>query len=321
MKKLLILLALCMVVSVVLVACDNNTGNEETTPEVTTDPTAEDPTTEEATTEEATTEPGSDESSSEEATTDPGTTPDPVQVVAGLSWDSLTTAHPVNGKVIVPDGGAYTTWDGIANIDTNDTALKVWGWVAYFTATEGTVGYAINGGETVYGEGFTYTAEEGVQTHIATNVAGALSACRMQFEIPVAELGAGEHTIAVIAKDTEGNEETIKNITVKIEQVDPVEAIEAIEFDGTNGAVTVEADGTVKFMLRNQGGKKIVIENATTLTISADNLAGVAVPLTYAEGTSIMQEIPAEGWDNIEVTIHNATGEAVAINFTVVAIG
>ena len=170
-------------------------------------------------------------------------------------------------------------------------------------------------------EEITFTAEEGVQTHIATNCPGALSACRFQFDIPLEGLGAGTHKLCVYAKDTAGNEELIREITLIIAQVDPVEAIEAIEFDGTNGAMTLEAGETVKFMVRNQGGKKIVIENAASLSVTADNLAGVAVGLTATEGTSIVQEIPGEGWDNIEVTIHNATDAAATINFTVVEIG
>ncbi len=331
MKKLLILLALCMVFSVVLVACDNGTDEPAdstaesteapTTEEPTTDaPTTEEPTTEEPTTEEPTTEePTTDAPTTEETTGEP--TPDPVKVIAAMSWDTLSTVHPVNAKTIVSDGGFYATWDGVANIDTNDTALKLWGWIAYFTETEGTVGYAFNDGEHVYNESFTYTAEEGVQTHIATNCPGALSACRFQFDIPLEDLGAGTHKLCVYAKDTAGNEELIKEITLNIAQVDPVETLEAIEFDGTNGAVTLEAGDTVKFMLRNQGGKQIVIENGSALTVTADNLAGVAVPLTYVVGSNIVQDIPGEGWDTIEVTIHNATGAAVAINFTVVTIG
>lgn len=334
MKKLLILLALCMVFSVVLVACNNETqSGEQTTDQVTTEapateeptteaPTTEEPTTEEPTTEEPTTEaPTTEEPTTEEPTTDATDDPQPVKVIAGMSWDTLSTAHPVVGKSLIKNGGEFAVWNGVANIDTNDTALKLWGWIAYFTETEGTVGYAFNDGEHVYNESFTYTAEEGVQTHIATNCPGALSACRFQFEIPVADLGAGTHKLCVYAKDTAGNEELIKEITLIIAQVDPVEAIEAIEFDGTNGAVTLEAGATVKFMVRNQGGKKIVIENASALTVTADNLAGVAVGLTSTEGTSIVQEIPGEDWNNIEITIHNETGAAVTINFTVVEIG
>ncbi len=332
MKKLLILLALCMVFSVVLVACettpdtsDETTDAETTTEEVTTQPEAETSTEEvttepetEISTEEVTTEPEA-ETTPEEESTEP--TPEPVKVIAAMSWDTLSTVHPVAGKALVNNGGEFMNWNGVADIDTNDSALRVFGWIAYFTETEGTVGYAFNGGEHVYNESFTFTAEEGVQTHIATNCPGALSACRFQFDIPLEGLGAGTHKLCVYAKDTAGNKELIKEITLNIAQVDPVEAIEAIEFDGTNGAVTLEAGETVKFMVRNQGGKKIVIENAASLSVTADNLAGVAVGLTYTEGTGIVQEIPGEGWDNIEVTIHNATDAAATINFTVVEIG
>ena len=333
MKKLLILLALCMVFSVVLVACEtepetpagssaeSNTEAPTTQAPTTAEPTTEDQTTEpetNATTEDQTTEPTTD-ATTEEVTTEP--TPEPVKVIAGMSWDTLSTAHPVTGKSLIKNGGEFAVWNGIANIDTNDTALKTFGWIAYFTETEGTVGYSLNDGEIIYGENFTFTAEIGVQTHIAANCPGALSACRFQFEIPVADLGAGTHKLCVYAKDTAGNQELIKEITLNIAQVDPVEALEAIEFDGTNGTVTLEAGATVKFMVRNQGGKKIVIENASALTVTADNLAGIAVGLTETDGTSIVQEIPDEGWNNIEITIHNATDAAVTANFTIVEIG
>ena len=332
MKKLLILLALCMVFSVVLVACENDGTTEESTADsaeqTTAAPESEEQTTKaetEATTEEVTTEPEeqttepTEQTTPEEESTEP--TPEPVKVIAAMSWDTLTAVHPVAGKPIVNNGGEFMNWNGVADIDTNNTALRVFGWIAYFTETEGTVGYAFNDGEHVYNESFTFTAEEGVQTHIATNCPGALSACRFQFDIPLEGLGAGTHKLCVYAKDTAGNEELIREITLNIAQVDPVEAIEAIEFDGTNGAVTLEAGETVKFMVRNQGGKKIVIENASSLSVTADNLAGVAVGLTSTEGTSIVQEIPGEGWDNIEITIHNATDAAATINFTVVEIG
>ena len=74
MKKLLVLLALCMVFSVALVACDNNTENPEettagSTEAPTTEETAEAPTTEE-TTEAPTTEETTEAPTTEETTTE-----------------------------------------------------------------------------------------------------------------------------------------------------------------------------------------------------------------------------------------------------------
>ena len=241
MKKLLILLALCMVFSVALVACENDGTTEESTADsaeqTTAAPESEEQTTKaetEATTEEVTTEPET-ETSTEEVTTEPEAettpeeestepTPEPVKVIAAMSWDTLTAVHPVAGKPIVNNGGEFMNWNGVADIDTNNTALRVFGWIAYFTETEGTVGYAFNGGEHVYNESFTFTAEEGVQTHIATNCPGALSACRFQFDIPLEGLGAGTHKLCVYAKDTAGNEELIREITLNIAQVEGIVA-------------------------------------------------------------------------------------------------
>ncbi len=74
MKKLLVILALCMVLSVVLVACKDNTNDpEETTPEVTT---PEVTTPEETTPEETTPEATTPEETTPEATTPEETTPE-----------------------------------------------------------------------------------------------------------------------------------------------------------------------------------------------------------------------------------------------------
>ena len=329
MKKLLILLALCMVFSVVLVACNNETqSGEQTTDQVTTEapateeptteaPTTEEPTTEEPTTEEPTTEaPTTEEPTTEEPTTDATDDPQPVKVIAGISWDTLVTVHPVIGKPIINNGGEFFTWDSIANVDTNDTALSAYGWVAYFTETEGTVGYSFNGGEIVYGENFTFTAEIGVQNHIATNCPGALSACRFQFDIPLEGLGAGTHTLCVYAKDTADNIELIREITVVIEQVDPVAEIVPVQFDGTNGTVTIEAGSTYKFIVANYGGKTMTIANSAGCTVTAGTYT---LPADTINGNNREQFIPGpnEGWDEFVLTIANTTDQAVEIVLTI----
>lgn len=314
MKKLLILLALCMVFSVALVACETtpDTPEQTTDAESTTEGATTEPTTD-ATTEEITTEP-STETSTEEQTTEPA--PQPVKVIAGISWDTLTTVHPVIGKPIINNGGEFFTWDGIANVDTNDTALSAYGWVAYFTETEGTVGYAFNGGEIVYGENFTFTAEIGVQNHIASNCAGAKSACRFQFDIPLEGLGAGTHTLCVYAKDTADNIELIREITVIIEQVDPVAEIVPVQFDGTNGTVTIEAGSTYKFIVANYGGKTMTIANSAGCTVTAGTYT---LPADTINGNNREQFIPGpnEGWDEFVLTIANTTDQAVEIVLTI----
>ena len=327
MKKLLILLALCMVFSVVLVACDT----EPEQPAASTEETTATPETDAPTTEESTTEPAAEETTEEttEATTEGQTTeptteettaepqPEPVKVIAAMSWDTLATIHPIIGKSIIKNGGEYGTWNGTATIDTNDTALSLFGWIAYYTETEGTVGYCFNDGDHVYDASFTFTAEIGVQNHIAQNCPGALSACRFQFDIPLAGLGAGTHKLSVFAKDTAGNEQLIRNITLIIEQVDPVEEITAVAFDGTNGTVTVPANGVYKFRITGFGGKTMTIQNSAQCSVTAGTYTLPSE--TIGANSERVQFIPGPdaGWDNFELTIHNTTGAEIVIVLTI----
>ena len=172
-----------------------------TEPETTGDPIVDAPTTEiEYPTEPETTEPP---------------IPEPVKVIAGMSWDALIKKP--SEETVFLDGYSYMTWEKnpIVNIDHLVDSLSVFGWFAFYTETEGTIGYSINGGEVIYNPNFTFTAEQGVQDHIASgNVPGAKSACRMQFDIPVADLAAGTYTFALVAKDPDGNEELVKEFQV-----------------------------------------------------------------------------------------------------------
>ena len=158
--------------------------------------------------------------------------------------------------------------NAVANIDMATNTLDIWGWIAFFTETEGTVGYTIDGGDVVYNASFTYTAEIGVQDHIAANVPGALSACRMEFSIPVATLAAGEHTFALVAKDPAGNEEVIKEFKV-IKTVPYVDKSEAgfIEwsFDGfyANDSLYFAEDGNAASKLEAQN-KIVPVAYGTT---------------------------------------------------------
>lgn len=227
MKKFTAVLALCMIFSILLVSCDEfgfvppedflaefPSSFETEEPEQTTDP-------DEIGSEEQTTQgiDGSENEDTSEITTEQGTEPtvDPVKVVIAKSWDSMyEVVDGYEADAVFSDGIAYMTWEtnAVVDIDHTTEALRVWGWIAYATETEGTVGYSINGGDVIYNEAFTFTAEEGVQTHIKNNVPGALSACRMKFDMPTADLKAGEYTFALVAKDPDGNEEVIKEFKV-----------------------------------------------------------------------------------------------------------
>jgi len=223
MKKLLVILALCMVISVALVACDKDGQSEEqttagttqtpTTEQITTDTAA----TEEATTEEATTEQTTtDASTTEETTTEQTTTEeqpaDPVDVIAGISFDAMGNVYGADidmENLYFASAAEYHAWGKIAEIDHLVDSLKVAGWVAFFTETEGVLGYAIDGAGAIYPEGFSTPAGQDVLDHIAAgNVPGAKSAARMFSDIPVKELTAGEHTVVLMAKDADGNEES-----------------------------------------------------------------------------------------------------------------
>ena len=116
MKKLLVLLALCMVISVALVACDNGEQpGEQTTAGTTEAPTTEEPTTEEATTEEATTEEATtEEATTEEATTEEATTEEATTEEATTeeqttepdnSWDVDFSKAPISGSYAEPWAG------------------------------------------------------------------------------------------------------------------------------------------------------------------------------------------------------------------------
>lgn len=172
-----------------------------TEPETTDDPIVDTPTT----------EPGI---TTEIETAEPPTPPEPIKVIAAKSWDALIK-KPSEERVF-EHGQGYLAWEQnpIVNIDHMVESLYVFGWFAFYTEIEGDIGYSVNGGEVIYNPSFTYAAEQGVQDHIAANIPGAKSACRMQFEIPVADLAAGTYTFALVAKDTDGNEELVKEFQV-----------------------------------------------------------------------------------------------------------
>ena len=111
MKKLLVLLALCMALSVVLIACDTHEQPMDETTEGTTEaPTTEAPTTEEPTTEEPTTEePTTEEPTTEEPTTEEPTTEEPTTeeqtTEPDNSWDVDFSKAPISGSYAEPWAG------------------------------------------------------------------------------------------------------------------------------------------------------------------------------------------------------------------------
>ena len=215
MKKLIVLLALCMVLSVIFVACDSietpeNPTTDATTQTPTTEATTNEPTTNEPTTDVVTDEPTTQEPTTQEPTTEEQP-PEPVKVVAGISFDAMGNVYGEEidmENLYFATSADYASWNKVAEIDNRVDSLKVAGWVAFFTETEGVLGYSIDGADAVYPEGFSFAAEQDVLDYIAAgNVPGAVSAARMFSDVPVHDLAAGEHTIALVAKDADGNEE------------------------------------------------------------------------------------------------------------------
>ena len=220
MKKLLVLLALCMVISVVLVACDTpEEPVEDTTAGTTEAPTTgteapsetEAPTTD---TEAPTTDTEAPTTDTEAPTTDtesetePPVVIDPVKV--GMSFDQLYTGNgpATAGEENFFAPGSSSSWDGKAVIDDyNVQYVTVWGWVAFFAEIPGTFGYQIGDADPVFDAAFSVDAEQGV-IDAATN-AGGKSAARMRISIPVEYLAGEEIVIKALAKDAVGTVETL----------------------------------------------------------------------------------------------------------------
>ena len=192
MKKLLVLLALCMVLAVMFVACEQpETPVDETTAGTTEAPTTqapetEAPTTQAPTTEAPTTEPPTTEPPTTEtdppATTEPPVVIDPVKV--GMSFDECDpwTGDAQGTAFFTP--GQSASWDGKAVIeDYNVSAIRVWGWVAFFAETPGTFGYQIGDADPVFDAAFSVEAEQPVIDAALSQ--GGKSAARMKIMIPV----------------------------------------------------------------------------------------------------------------------------------------
>ena len=262
MKKLLVLLALCMVLTVALVACETDPSTtDESTAGTTEAPTTDAPTTEEPTTEPGTTdttEPGTTD------TTEPGTTdttdttdtttppPPPVDPVkVGQSFDECDPWIGETQQTAFFTPGASAQWDGIAVIeDYNVTTIRVWGWVAFYAETPGTFGYQIGDADPVFDASFSVEAEDAVVAAALSQ--GGKSAARMKIWIPVEYLSGEEIVIKALVKDAAGTVEIITEfkLTKPVNPNAPVAFVPAADMassipgsPGVNGC-TLSADGT-----------------------------------------------------------------------------
>lgn len=298
MKKLIAVLALLLVASMVLVACDNNstdpevTTPEETTPEVTTpeDTTLEDTTPEDTTSEDTTPEQTTPEDTTPEETTEP----EPVKVVVGISFDAMGKVYGEEidmENLFFSSGTEYNTWSKVAEIDQKVDSLKVAGWVAFFTETEGVLGYSIDGAAAVYPESFSYTAEQDVMDYVSANLPGGKSAARMFSDVPVADLAVGEHTVALMAKNADGNEEAFAEF--KLVKVDNSYKVDLSGVTVTGSYPTVYTGANAQFN--------------TTPAVGAD---GYVINLHY--GSIYLGEIDLSLYSKVTVTYGTATDGVMA---------
>ena len=218
MKKLLVLLALCMVLSIVMVACDTpvDTDTETTAGETTEAPTnaeteAPSETESQTETDAATTETETEtDTQAPDTTTEEETTTqkpvDPVKV--GMSFDECDAW--INGENVGAffTPGVSASWDKIANVeDYNVQAIRVWGWVAFFAETPGTFGYQIGDADPVFDAAFSVEAEQPVIDAALSQ--GGKSAARMKIFVPVEYLSGEEITVKALAMDVNGTVETL----------------------------------------------------------------------------------------------------------------
>ena len=256
MKKLLVILALCMVLSVVFVACEDPvTPPEETTPEVTTpevttpEATTPEETTPEATTPEETTPEATTPEDTTEETTPEETTPPADPVTTCLSFDELAMITDGNSVGFFTPGQS-ASWDKIANVeDYNVDTIKVWGWVGFFAEELGQFGYQIGDAEPVFGD-FLFDTEDAVIAAAAGS--GAKSASRFQILIPVEYVGGEGIEVKALVRDAAGTVETLVTFTLNkaVNPNAPVAFIPAADMaasipgsPGINGC-TLSADGT-----------------------------------------------------------------------------
>ena len=211
MKKLLILLALCMAFSLLLVACNNNDDEpEEPTDEVTTEEEEETDAPTEKETEKKTETEATTESTTEGTTEPPVVEVDPVTVVVNVDMVQKLVNGVDSDNIVSPN--EFNDWDKKAAIDHTLSGLKFAGWVGFYAEKIGEFGYQINDEDAVYSSDFTVNAEDAVVA--AATAAGAKSAARMVIIIPTAQLLKGDATVKVLVKDVKGTEEAICTFTI-----------------------------------------------------------------------------------------------------------
>ena len=274
MKKLLVLLALCMVFTVVLVACEDPEQPGEETTDVTTNVTTDAPTTEPGTTEPGTetTEPTTETDPPTTTDTEPPVTtepvvPDPDPVTTHVSFDecdmwidtSADLANSANavGNFFAP--GSSADWDKIANVeDYNVAYIRAWGWVGFFAENVGEFGYQIDDQEPVYSADFAWATGDDVIA--AAQGGGAKSASRFLIMIPVRDL-SGEHTIKALVKDAVGTVEEITSFTMT-KAVDPNAPLFVLD-------AAYLADVAVNGFAPNQIASAVVSEDGSYVTITS----------------------------------------------------
>ena len=278
MKKLLVLLALCMVISVVLVACEDPEQPVVDSSDVTTEAPSEKPTETEPPVGTTDTEPDTGTTDTESDTTPPDTTPDtsdtesdtepvvvPEDVSKHISFDELDMMLDGNETDVFTPGGS-ANWDKIANVeDYHVQYLKVWGWLAWVTENIGVYGYSIDGGEAVYDDAFTVVvdpedAAAGKPVYDAAMGTGAKSVSRFAVMVPVRDL-QGEHTITVYAKDVAGTEEVITEFTMN-KAVDPDAPV--FLANAADMASTIPGSPDIVSAEMSADGKYITINTANT---------------------------------------------------------
>ena len=339
MKKLLVILALCMVLSVVFVACEDPvTPPEETTPEVTTpevttpEATTPEETTPEATTpEETTPEATTPEETTPEETTPEETTPPADPVITHVSFDECDPWIGETQGTGFFTPGQSASWDKIANVeDYNVQYVRVWGWVGFYAETIGEFGYQIGDNEPVYDAAFAWETEQPVIDAAAGS--GAKSASRFKIMIPVEYLSGEGIVIKALAKDAVGTVETLAEfqLTKPVNPNAPVAFIPAADMaasipgsPGVNGC-TLSADGNyVTIDTMNQGdpyyqlpmlnGKGLVATHAvvkyrTTSTFTASEAFVGSGAGPNGQGDNIRFELTCDGnWQLAVIDLSQAS--------------
>ena len=262
MKKLLVLLALCMVISVVLVACEDPEQPVVDSSDVTTEAPSEKPTETEPPAGTTDTEPDTGTTDTESDTTPdtsdttPDTEPvvDPDPVTTHISFDQFCTVlDGTETDVFAP--GSSANWDKTANIeDYHVQYIKIWGWAAFYGEAIGEYGYQINDEEPVFSADFATEAEAAVIT-----AAAGKPASRFAIMVPVRDL-SGEFTVKGLVRDAAGTVEEICVATVT-KAVDPDAPVLVITPDVI--ATTATGAPDVANVALSEDGSFVTLTNGT----------------------------------------------------------